>query len=174
RVDARVRGRHLLGVGEVGAQLGEQNFGRHGAHGVLARGREKATPAQRTVHVLVEQAQHLGLQILGCLSFAHAHFPLVCARACTACNDCATLAAGGRSLSTAATLPSGATMKVVRSTLAWWMATPFWSVRPGALCLTTRSKAFETLPSTSDATATLPAQYSGSAENSLSRSMRSC
>src|SRR5262249_9599176 len=63
-LDARIVGLHHLPEREVGAQLREQAGRREPArHGVLPCRIEEASPADPAVHVLVEELQHLGMEI---------------------------------------------------------------------------------------------------------------
>ena len=72
-----------------------------------------------------------------------------------------------------AILPSGVTMNVVRSAKPWPISMPRVSFAPSRAARTCSPYDRAMSPLTSEATASLPAQYSGSAEKSLSRSMLS-
>jgi hypothetical protein len=58
-----VRGRHLLCRGEVRAQRGQHRGGRTHAADMPCRAVQEASPVDQPVHVLVEQAQQLGVEV---------------------------------------------------------------------------------------------------------------
>jgi hypothetical protein len=60
---------NLLRLGEPGVQRIEQHRGRHSTGGVLRRLVQEAAAINRTVHVGVEQDQHLGVEIVRGLAF---------------------------------------------------------------------------------------------------------